>query len=121
MYSITILSDIKNNVIYRLKFNWKQKLSLKVHNSSETRNTRLNFSNQLEKLIFSITENFNSISPRTNYVPLGPRKYHSVSCMAESVMLCFVQGFEDNQNCNGSNDKEAKVQTVKNKFLRKSR
>lgn len=45
------------------------------------------------------------------------RKYHSVSCMAESVMLCFVQGFED-RDVVGKN-KEPKLQAVKKRFLLK--
>ncbi|CAH1977379.1 unnamed protein product [Acanthoscelides obtectus] len=42
--------------------------------------------------------------------------------MAESVMLCFVQGFDDPEvSSSGVVGKEAKLQSVKNKFLRKSR
>nr|CAH7749940.1 unnamed protein product [Callosobruchus chinensis] len=42
--------------------------------------------------------------------------------MAESVMLCFVQGFDDPEVASSAvAGKEPKLQTVKNKFLRKSR
>lgn len=40
--------------------------------------------------------------------------------MSDSVMLCFVQGFEGKEG-NGKDSKEAKFQLVKNKLLRKSR
>nr|CAI5822869.1 unnamed protein product [Callosobruchus analis]CAI5841255.1 unnamed protein product [Callosobruchus analis] len=42
--------------------------------------------------------------------------------MAESVMLCFVQGFDDPEVASSAvAGKEPKLQTVKNKLLRKSR
>lgn len=41
-------------------------------------------------------------------------------CMSDSVMLCFVQGF-DGKDKDGKDIKEPKFQMVKNKLLRKSR
>lgn len=41
--------------------------------------------------------------------------------MSDSVMLCFVQGFEGGNTRGGDGTKEPKLQIVKNRFLRKSR
>ncbi|GJQ83184.1 hypothetical protein Trydic_g18211 [Trypoxylus dichotomus] len=46
----------------------------------------------------------------------------NIMCMSDSVMLCFVQGFDGGRDKDAKdNSKEHKLQLVKNKLLRKSR
>ncbi|KAF7275147.1 hypothetical protein GWI33_012139 [Rhynchophorus ferrugineus] len=44
------------------------------------------------------------------------RKQHSVGCMTDPAMVCFVQGGLD-----GKGGDSGRLQSVRNKFLRKSR
>lgn len=71
------------------------------------------------------TTNSSKIDPTTRDVRsqfLRSRKYHSVSCVTEPMMLCFVQGFESKDGgARETGPKEPKLQAVRNKFLRKSR
>lgn len=39
-------------------------------------------------------------------------------CMSDSIMLCFVQGFDAEKDKNG---KEAKFRVAKNKLLKRAR